>query len=419
VPEDPHGATDHSAEETAGGACDVHGRRQPFQAAETVTTKLRPFALLLLLLVAACDATTSEDDRTPLDLPVPTGPFQVGTTVFHLVDADRDDAYTPGVVDAREVMVQVWYPTDASVTARVPYMDSGVADAFAATQDYMTLEEYQDAIGRVRTHSMPDVPVAGGGPYPVVFYSHGLAGSRFLYTTFIEDLASHGYVVVGVDHTFGALAVEFPGGRLAGLRAANAPPFETIVRIWAEDLQSVLDELEARNGNDPAGILTGTLDLTRVGAAGHSTGGSAAVQVHTMDDRFSAAVSLDAPQVGDAADGAGLDDPGLLFFASPSEFLDTKVQQRMSAGGFVVTVDATTHYNFTDLPVLLDLAEVPDAAAQASARPPGAIDAGTGLAAIAVYTRAFFDRHLKGEAAPRLDGSGGWPEAVLEVVPGG
>lgn len=381
--------------------------------------RLLPLLALLLLLSTGCEIVGPDDDEDDdaqvLELPAPTGTYDVGTTTLYLLDTDRDDAYTEETGDPRELVAQLWYPTDGSGETAT-YMPPEIVELFAIFQDYTTPDSMETFIDALATNSVQEAPMAAGGPFPVVFHSHGLGGVRAIQTTFIEDLASHGYVVVGLNHTFGAFATRFPDGRIETLRRDDAaPPFPEVVQIWAEDLSFVLDELERLNESDPSGRFTGTLDLSRVGAVGHSTGGSAAVQVHTFDDRFDAALSLDAPQVGDATTD-GLTDPLMLLFADPSDFFGTAIQSRLQAPGYQVTIEATTHYSFTDLPILLRNAGISDSRARQSVRPPGTMDADRNLEIINAFTRAFFDRHLLGRAVPLLDGTSDYPEVTFQRV---
>jgi predicted dienelactone hydrolase len=52
------------------------------------------------------------------------------------------------------------------------------------------------------------------GRQPVILYSHGAGGHRSETTIVVQELVSHGNVVVTVDHTDDAYT-EFPGGRLS------------------------------------------------------------------------------------------------------------------------------------------------------------------------------------------------------------
>ena len=118
----------------------------------------------------------------------------------------------------------------------------------------------------------------------------------------VEHLVSHGYIVVAMDQPGAASAVVFPDGhQLVGLTmaqfratvgasympgATDAPHKGlllpngrtlddiSIIPYLAKDAVFALDQLAALNQADPNRILTGKLDLQRVGAFGVSLGGS-------------------------------------------------------------------------------------------------------------------------------------------------
>ena len=382
------------------------------------------FRLAVLLVLAiglapGCDTVDPIDNEEFLQLPSPSGTYEVGTTERFFSGQGRDDRYTTTVGDARPLMVQIWYPAQNAAATASKYMESEVASLFAATQDYMDSEAARKMITDARTNAQVDLAVSTAqSRWPVIFFSHGLGGSRSLYTTYVEELASRGYVVVGIDHTFGALGTVFPDGRLIGIRTGTlSPPFEEVVRIWAEDQAWVLDRLDELDASDPEGILTSRLDLTRVGAAGHSTGGSASMEVHTFDPRFDAVASLDGVQVGAAATAPGLNDPTLLLVADDSEFGGTEVQTHLKDIGYRVTVSGTSHYSFTDLPILLDLAGVPRSQTATSGRPPGTLAGERNLDIQIAFLAAFFDLHLKGVSSSLLEGSvAAYPEVEFQRI---
>jgi len=385
--------------------------------------RLVALVLLLVLGLSGCELfdnrgendTGGTEPPRPLELPEPTGDFRVGTTTLYLTDASREETYTPQAGDARELAVQIWYPTNTEPTTTVPYMHPSLVTLFSAFQNYTAPDSLITFLTALETNATADAQVSSTmATYPVVFFSHGLTGVRYLESTYIEELASHGYIVVGIDHTYGAFATVFPNDRIV-LFSNNQPPFEQIVDIWAEDLSFVLDELTRLNTNDPTGRFTGRLNLNQVGAMGHSTGGSAAVQVHVEDPRFKAGISLDAPQVGDATT-QGLDEPFMFMFANPSEYFETTIQGQLRARGYQVIINNTTHYSFTDLPYLVDLAGISPAVAAASTRPPGTIDPAQNLEIINGLTVAFFDRHLRGETVPLLDSGQPFSGITFEVL---
>ena len=115
----------------------------------------------------------------------------------------------------------------------------------------------------------------------------------------VQELASHGYVVVTVDHTYDAFS-EFPDGRLTvpPRRRARShrgtPP---------HDIRFVLDRVEdlAAGRNPDAGHrrlpagLGAALDLRRIGMFGWSKGATATALVMNADQRVRAGLSLDGP----------------------------------------------------------------------------------------------------------------------------
>jgi dienelactone hydrolase len=163
------------------------------------------------------------------------------------------------------------------------------------------------------SHARMRAPVQrDGAPWPVVLYSPGAGDTRTWSTVLEEDLASRGYIVVAIDHTYDASEVEFPSGKLADsvllqrLRKAQQDGtvtqlLEKVVRVRVADTRFVLDELTALNaGRDPgAGSpplpagLAGALDLNRIGMFGVSGGGFTAAQAMYEDPRIKAGIDID------------------------------------------------------------------------------------------------------------------------------
>ena len=89
----------------------------------------------------------------------------------------EDDAYPE-----RALPMTIWYP--------------------AANPD--DLEEsvtYQEQLVVVEGHALRDAPPAADtAPFPLIVFSHGSGGTRFQSIYLMEHLASHGFVVMAVDH---------------------------------------------------------------------------------------------------------------------------------------------------------------------------------------------------------------------------
>jgi dienelactone hydrolase len=230
-------------------------------------------------------------------LPSPTGPHRIGVTTLYLVDQARRDPWV-STVAVREVMASVFYPAQSvHGTARAAQMTAGTAQAFSA---FASFQYGLPAAGvdwaATRTSSFQDAP-ARSVACPVVLYSPGGADSRFLGTSVAEELASHGYVVVTVDHPGDANAVEFPGtteyrDELVRQTVFRADPrtdpevFRTMIDSRIADLRFVLDAVhKLAGGGNPDALgrplpenLQQAIDVRRIGVYGHSAGGTAAAQ---------------------------------------------------------------------------------------------------------------------------------------------
>ena len=225
-------------------------------------------------------------------VPSTTAAAKVGTRVMRLVDATRNDPYLANGTK-RELLVRFWYPASLSQGCKAAeYTSAGVWNYFSQLKGV--------ALPQVTTNSCWNAPLAGG-PHPVVVFTHGYTGTFTDYTFLFEELASRGYVVASVDHTYEATAVEFPDGRLVksvlGSYLAKSAKMDEktvtfAVSVRLDDLKFLLNELERLNaGSNDA--FAGRLDMTRVALAGHSLGGLTALLGVQQDPRFRAGVILD------------------------------------------------------------------------------------------------------------------------------
>jgi dienelactone hydrolase len=351
-------------------------------------------------------------------LPNPTGPYAVGTRIFHLVDTSRDEENGPSPSGKRELMVQAWYPADAPSSWR------GRLAHYQRLGEVTLPASYRAVL---KTNSWQDAPVRSGA-YPVLIYNAGWMGERTEGTYQMEELASHGFVVVAVDHTFFGGKVEFPDGRVVDSR--NAPKLGDLenvsvdeewalgakyVQIEADDDIFVLNQLEA-GSRDAKNPWFQRLDFSRVGAMGFSIGGAVAIQVATQDPRVKAALNLDGWVFGDFAP-KGLSKPMMVIYEDRRGVLPTKAELNSGPmnqrkrwqlsvqdyehvtnslkqhGGYVLFIAGTEHVDFTDRSLFSPLVALSGH---------GAVKPERVHAIVNAYTLAFFCDVLKGEASPLL-----------------
>src|SRR5579884_905778 len=213
-------------------------------------------------------------------LPTPTGPYKVGTEIRHLTDYNRSEPASANPDDHRELMIQIWYPTTA--TGRLgPYREKALTGLWNARYTLAKTNSILNAPPLIATH-----------PFPVLFYEPSWWGQRGEATFLSEELASNGYIVVGIDHPYSSSAVSLPGGRIIKTKLSvhetykTQDSFETFIRtagdeirLRAADVEFVFSALEGINAADPERRFTGLLDLSRVGIFGYSLGGGVAAQV--------------------------------------------------------------------------------------------------------------------------------------------
>lgn len=150
--------------------------------------------------------------------------------------------------------------------------------------------EWRDA-GRDRTVPyLIRYPADLARPAPVVIFSHGLGGSRTGAAYYGDHLASHGFVVVYVQHP-GSDAGIFQGKSVSREVAGQSlSPRTALDRFF--DIPFALDQLAALDR--APGPLQGHLDMARVGMSGHSYG---AVTTEVMAGQvFPAGRSLPEPR---------------------------------------------------------------------------------------------------------------------------
>jgi predicted dienelactone hydrolase len=78
-------------------------------------------------------------------------------------------------------------------------------------------------LSTTRTNAVSDATPAGlARALPLVVLSPGFTNSRSALTALAEDLASHGYIVAGIDHAYESFATAFPDGRITTCLAREA-----------------------------------------------------------------------------------------------------------------------------------------------------------------------------------------------------
>ena len=198
-----------------------------------------------------------------------TGEYQVETQKYTYTDTDRVETYT-GSGENRKLNVEFWYPKN---------------------------EE---------------------GTYPLVVFSHGSFGVKSSNLSLYNELASHGYVVVSIDHTYQSFfTTDVDGhttfvdlGYMQEISAADPHSnkikandyFQKWMGIRMGDVNFVIDHILAETKNSQADRVYELIDSAKIGVLGHSLGGSAALGIGRMRDDVSAVIALESPFMYDIKD---------------------------------------------------------------------------------------------------------------------
>ena len=354
------------------------------------------------------------------------------------------EPFTTDTGDHRELVAQIWYPTTGQGTPQ-PYMDS--SEPIQALAKPLHVPAF--LLGNVEhapTHALRDVPAAEGR-FPVLINPAGFFVFRGASLFWIEELASRGYVVVGLDQPGTSAATVLSDGRV--VRVIDKPVLDRymplalsdpsnqsptlngvalpggIIPFLADDLRFVLSQVEILDHDDP--ILAGHIDTGRAGVFGMSLGGYVAPEACYRDQRFRACLAVDAGKTAAVARD-GLAQPLMII----GRDADVMRAERSKAGGwpepeiahtidsqralfehnradaYYVTMNGMFHVNWTDAPIWSPIVRWIGLA--------GPIDPYRGFAETNAYTLAFFDRYLRGKPSPLLDETSGLQSDVrLEV----
>lgn len=389
------------------------------------------------------------------ELPEPSGDYAVGVRDFDLTDTSRNGVLAAAPDEPRRLRVRVWYPA-GSVENLQPRAYFNDAEA-ATSGRYMGADRFKlpwlySHLRHVSTHSFENAPLLpDADQQPVVFFSHGYGSIAGQNTSVMEELASHGYVVYSVSHTYDTSDGFFANGdpiprdhnrwqeivddalpedgedsvghffppSLTERRAAEIRHLEKYVKrnkrfyrsvaIWIDDRLFVKDELKA--GRVPPAIaeIAAASDFSQVGHTGMSFGGSTGPSVCYRDADCAAALNLDGGNFDPQMFNRNHEKPLLVFMHdwplmftqmggdhgwdySEFSFTDFSYEEHSAAGTrddiYRLRVKNVVHSGVTDF-IMLARGPVKSALF-------GSIDGPTMLAIMNDFARGFFDKHLRG-----------------------
>lgn len=235
---------------------------------------IKTTGMIVLFSVVALPAILFPQNKSVVDT---TGEYQVTTSPFTYEDTSRVESYND-TGENRRLNVQFWYPDGAD------------------------------------------------GPYPLIIFSHGGLGVKSSNESLYNELASHGYVVVSIDHTYQCFFTKDSNGDTTLIdldymkELSSEDPqsdiqqsytyYQKWMKIRMDDINFVIDYIISEAGINNAEIIYSLVDITKIGVMGHSLGGSAALGIGRIRDDVQAVIALESPFMWDIE---GVEDENFVF----------------------------------------------------------------------------------------------------------
>ncbi len=330
-------------------------------------------AMLLLVVIAVIPALIFPQHQAL----VTTGEYRVATVTYTYTDTQRVETYT-NTSENRKLNVELWYPQNAN------------------------------------------------GTYPLIVFSHGTTGTKSSNTSLYNELASHGYVVAAIDHTYQSLYTTFADGHTTWIdmgyikefskedahtdRQQSYVFYQKWMKIRMDDINFVIDTILAKAIEQDAETVYKLVDPQKIGVMGHSLGGSAALGIGRMREDVSAVIALEAPFMYDiegVKDGEfvwnekAYPTPVLNVYTESWDYLGKWKQYAenyallsdSAVTAFNVYIRGAVHLSLTDLslssPFLTNMLTGKKST----------VDAKTCLKTINKISLEFFDSYLKGKGS--------------------
>lgn len=329
------------------------------------TNKFLRKTLNVTLIVAIFIFVSSMSIFPMYEIPNPDNDYLIGTRSYIIEDITREEPYSDAY-EFRKIKIQTWYPAKTIEGYELaPWLEDGTIVSRALSKDIGLPFFALDHTADIMSNSYIDALLSDTSDiYPVVIISHGWRGFKNLHTDFAEQLASIGYMVVSIDHTYGSVATVFNEDEVAYLNRDALPDRETtsefltyanrLVETYAGDVTTTINYLENLNNGLNNSSFANRIDLTKIGLLGHSTGGGGDVFVAINDNRIDAVIGLDAwvEPIKNADIEQGLSIPSLFIRSQTWETgvnnttLDALIDHSTYMP-LLYQIEGTTHYDFT------------------------------------------------------------------------
>jgi len=322
--------------------------------ATRVTRGLFRISITVLILCVATIGYCALFRSMPRALPAPSGRYGVGRQEFTWRSAAEGiGTEVTGQPETDDLAVCIWYPTEVGAPGMPAAYLSAVwrsASLPRATVQALLTQDYSV----VRDHAIEGAPLAPDETeYPLVLLTAEPHVGAFSYSAFAEQMASDGYIVVGIT-VGGTSAVDFhplAGSTLVAKETHATPAHRGLAARWAGDIRFVLDMLRTMNLEE-SGMFASRIDFSRVALLGAGFGGEASREAAALLTQSVPVVMLGG-SVPPSGFGTGPGGP-LLVLGSDSSRIPTATHQAgvSRADEGIYRIRGSTPLSITDFPYL-------------------------------------------------------------------
>jgi len=308
------------------------------------------------------------------NLPEPDGNHVVGTQMFYWEDSSRDELFTKDIIDARKIVVQIWYPAIQPSDSLYPYMDNPELRLNALSEQIGVPNFLMKHVKNIKGNSYFNAKPIENKKFPLILFSHGLGGTKTQNSINIESLVSNGYIVIAPDHTYDASITIFEDGETfdfqSGLPVSELKEQNVTEELFwktrlpqintrANDMKFIIDKLQMMKNNP----IYNNINFNKIGIFGHSFGGATSVLSSWNDTRISACLNLDGrfePIVDDIINN-GLKIP-FCYIGQESWGKKSKNYSKLNVffnncqnDAYIIKVKQTKHFDYSDLPYITSI----------------------------------------------------------------
>jgi len=226
------------------------------------------------------------------------GKFEVASHSMVISDPSRIEPFDQNSIENRKLQVRFYYPTNAlnnaqPVQHQLPVISRDTWDYLVGPHErdgkMLRFDNYRTAKWNIALNSK----VASSQPsYPVLIFSHGYGYSAESYSALSAELASKGYIVVSINHTYGANHSDFGNNDIVWAQPLPSDEIGAYLPIWSDDQMFVINQLNLIN-SDINNLFYSKFDLSNLGIFGHSYGGAAAYLTASRDPQVKAVIDID------------------------------------------------------------------------------------------------------------------------------